>query len=106
MGKISAPGEANARAALKQALSDTTMHNVVVTDLLLKNKEAAIKVAEPLLFSVYGKNNIKEQRPYEIYLIDNYWVISGSLREGRVGGTFLIIIDGTNSKIIRLTHGK
>jgi len=66
----------------------------------------AISVAEPILFSIYGKDNITKQRPYEIYFIDNYWVIAGTLPKGYLGGTFLIIIDSKDSEIIRITHGK
>lgn len=100
-------GEANARNELKVALSDTTIHNVIsVNSLIIKNKETAINVVEPILFAIYRKDNIIKQRPYETYLIDNYWVVSGTLPKGYLGGTFLIIVDATNSKIIRLTHGK
>ncbi|MDX1936824.1 MAG: NTF2 fold immunity protein [Flavihumibacter sp.] len=100
-------GEANARNELKVALSDTTIHNVLsVNSLIIKNKETAINVVEPILFALYSKDNIIKQRPYETYLIDNYWVVSGTLPKGYLGGTFLIIVDATNSKIIRLTHGK
>lgn len=100
-------GEANAKKELKEALSDTTVHNVVnKRTLLVKDKETAISISEPILFNTYGKDNIKKQRPYESYFIDNYWVISGTLPKGYLGGTFLIIIDATNSKVIRLTHGK
>ena len=100
-------GEANAKKELKEALSDTTIHNVVnnVT-LLIKDKATAINISEPILFDIYGKDNIKKQRSYETYFIDNYWVISGTLPKGYLGGTFLIIIDATNSKVIKLTHGK
>ena len=100
-------GEANARNELKAALSDTTIHNVVNTNsLIIKDKETVINVIEPILFGIYKKENIIRQRPYETYLIDNYWIVSGTLPKGSLGGTFLIIIDARNSKIIRLTHGK
>jgi len=100
-------GEASARNELKVALSDTTIHNVISSDLLIiKDYKTAINVVEPILFAVYNKDNIIKQRPYETYLIDNYWVVSGTLPKDYSGGTFLIIVDATNSKIIRLTHGK
>ena len=100
-------GEANAKKELKETLSDTSIHNVVNKNgLLIKDKETAINISEPILFSIYGKGNIKRQRPYESYFIDNYWVISGTLPKGYLGGTFLIIIDASNSKVIRVTHGK
>ena len=100
-------GKDHAKKELKIALSDSTVHNVVSSKtLIIKDGETAINVIEPILFTVYGKSNIRNQQPYEAYLIDNYWVISGTLPKGYLGGTFLIIIDATNSKIIRLTHGK
>jgi hypothetical protein len=100
-------GETYARKELKVALSDSAIHNVIsAKSLIIKDKETAVNVAEPILFDTYGKGNIRKQRPYEIYLVDNFWVISGTLPKGYSGGTFLIIIDATNSKIIRLTHSK
>jgi hypothetical protein len=100
-------GETYARKELKIALSDKSIHNVISSKaLIIKNKETAIKVVEPILFGIYGEDNITRERPYESYLIDNYWIISGTLPEGYDGGTFLIIVDATNSKVIRLTHGK
>ena len=100
-------GEAHARNELKVALSDTTIHNVIsANSIIIKDKETAFNVVEPILFAIYTKDNIMKQRPYEAYLIDNYWVVSGTLQKDYLGGTFLIIIDATNSKIIRLTHGK
>jgi hypothetical protein len=100
-------GEAHARNELKVALSDTTIHNVIsANSVIIKDKETAINVVEPILFAIYTKDNIIKQRPYEVYLIDNYWVVSGTLPKGYLGGTFLIIVNATNSKIIRLTHGK
>ncbi len=97
----------NGRKELKETPSDTINNIIRPNILLIKDKETAISVVEPILFSVYGKENIINERPYECSLNDNYWTISGTLPKGYdVGGTFLIIIDATNSKIIRLIHGK
>ena len=100
-------GEVHAKNELKIALSDTTIHNVInLKAQIIKDKETAISVTEPILFHTYKKENIIKQRPYEVYLIDDYWIVSGTLPEGSLGGTFLIILDARNSRIIRLTHGK
>jgi hypothetical protein len=100
-------GEKYARAALKNALTDSTQHNVISkTRILLDTKEKAIKFAEPILFDIYGKKEIESEKPYDIYFIDNYWIISGTLPENAVGGTFLVIIDSHDCKILRITHGK
>jgi hypothetical protein len=75
-------------------------------DTLITDKETAIAMAEPLLFKIYGKEEIKSERPYEIYLIDGYWYISGTLPKGYKGGTFIIIINSINGEVIKLIHEK
>ncbi|TPG33882.1 YbbC/YhhH family protein [Flavobacterium pectinovorum] len=100
-------GKEYAQEELKRALSKEVQHNIINNKtILIKDSVIAIKIAEPILFEIYGKQNIEKQRPYEIYLLQNYWVISGTLPEDYLGGTFLIIIDSKNSKIIKITHGK
>jgi hypothetical protein len=75
-------------------------------DTLITDKETAIAMAEPLLFKIYGKGEIESERPYEIYLIDGYWYISGTLPKGYLGGSFIIIINSINGEVIRLIHEK
>ena len=100
-------GKSYAEQELKSVLSGKSQHNVIDNKtIIIKDSSTAINVAEPILFSIYGKNNITEQRPYEIYFIDNYWVLTGTLPKGSAGGTFLIIIDSRNIKVLRITHGK
>ncbi len=100
-------GKSHAEKQLKLALSKESQHNVINNkSLLIKDSSTAINVAESILFSIYGKENIESEKPYEIYLIDNYWVIAGTLPEDSSGGTFLIIIDARNSKVLKITHGK
>jgi hypothetical protein len=100
-------GKSYAEQELKSVLSGKSQHNIIDNKtIIIKDSSTAINVAEPILFSIYGKNNITEQRPYEIYFIDNYWVLTGTLPKGSAGGTFLIIIDSRNSKVLRITHGK
>lgn len=100
-------GKEYAKKELKIALSKESQHNIVNNKtILIKDSVTAIKIAEPILISIYGEKNIIKQRPYESYLIDNYWIISGTLPENYLGGTFLIILDARNSKIIKITHGK
>ena len=73
---------------------------------LLTSKEVAVSVAEPMLFNIYGKDNIVRQRPYEVYLIDGFWYITGTLPKDYDGGTFEIVIDASNSRVLDVTHGK
>ncbi len=100
-------GRKYAEQELKSSLSDKTLHNFVDNKkLLIKDSLMAINISEQILFSIYGKEQIRKQLPYETYLIENYWVISGTLLKGNVGGTFLIILDSRDCKILRITHGK
>lgn len=100
-------GKSYAQQELKSALIGKEQHNVIDNkSVIIKDSLTAIQIAEPILFSIYGKNNITKQRPYETYFIDNYWVLTGTLPKGYLGGTFLIIINAFDSKIIKITHGK
>ena len=99
--------KSEAEKELKIALNGKAQHNVIDNKtIILKDKNTAINVAEVILFNLYGKENIQNQKPYKADLIDNYWVISGSLEENMLGGTFLIILDSRNSKVLKITHGK
>lgn len=90
-------GKKFAKSELKSSLIDKSQHNVIdYKRTIIKDSATAINIAEPILFSIYGKDNIIKQRPYEAYLIDNYWVIFGTRPKGWKGGTFLIIIDSRN----------
>jgi len=100
-------GLQHAKEELSEALNTKGIHNVVDNkSAIIKDSLTAINVAEPILFSIYGRENIIKQKPYEIYNIDNHWILTGTLPEGFMGGTFLIIIDDRNSRVIRITHGK
>ena len=100
-------GEKYAKEELDKTLNSKEGHNVIDNrTLIIKNKETAIKLAETILFDMYGKKNIESQKPYDIHRFQNYYVISGTLPKKSIGGTFIIIIDGTNSKILKISHGK
>lgn len=102
-GKMS---KEQAKSIVNETLKDSTIHNVIGKESILTTDKKVIEFAEVILFDVYGKNNIESQKPYDIFQIDKYWLISGTLSKGTKGGTFMMIIDSRNYKIIRLTHGK
>ena len=97
-------GEKNAKQIIKEAVNDKNYKPFY--DTLIKNKETAIAVAEPILFSIYGKKEIVSERPYECYLIDGFWYLSGKLPKDWLGGVFEIIINSKDGRVIKLTHGK
>ncbi|ACU07078.1 hypothetical protein FIC_00628 [Flavobacteriaceae bacterium 3519-10] len=97
----------NAKKELESALKDTTKIAILDNnELLIKEENTAIKVAEPILFEIYGRSKIEGEKPYEAYLIKNYWVINGTVDRYSFGGAFSIIIDARNSKVINVIHYK
>lgn len=100
-------GEKSAQSELNEVLKTNKKHNLIDNKtLIIKNVDTAVKIAEPILFGIYGKKNIEKQKPYEVHKLDNYYVISGTLPKDYIGGTFIIIIDGTNSKVLKISHGE
>lgn len=100
-------GRSHAEQELRAALDDDSQPNVIDhKSAIIRDSATAISIAESMLFNIYGKDNITAQRPYETYLIDDHWVISGTLPKDHIGGTFLIIIDSRDGRVIKITHGK
>ncbi len=101
------PGKSYDAQEPKSAHTDKSPHNVIdYKRVIIKDSLTAINIVEPILFSIYGKDNIIQQRPYKVYFNDHQWIVRGTLPEARKGGTFLIIIDARDCKVIRITHGK
>ena len=77
-----------------------------VKDTLLRSKAEAVAFAEPILYKKYSKRSIRNQRPYECYLISGFWYVSGTLAKGRLGGTFEIIISAYTGEVLMIRHGQ
>ena len=86
---------------------DSVYPNVNLRLDVIPDVETAVKVCEPILISAYGKDII-EERPYIVKLCNkNLWRISGSLPSGaKQGGTFSIIIQKCDGKVIMMYHTK
>lgn len=98
-----------ARKRVQEILMDTSKRPWIDKNgvILIKTKEAAISIAEPILFEIYGGEQILTERPYGVHKIDDYWFISGSLpRYYTFGGGFEIILDSRDGKVMSLTHYK
>jgi len=70
-------GKNYAEEQLKSALADT-LKTEILTDTVIADKKTAIAVAEAILFKIYSKKQIIEERPYEIYFIDSHWILMGT----------------------------
>ena len=68
--------------------------------------EEVIVSAEPLLFKVYGKKNIRSEKPYRCYSREPYWHMRGSLPQGYQGGVFELIINKDTGEVFKIIHGK
>ncbi|MBC6699430.1 YbbC/YhhH family protein [Hymenobacter sp. BT190] len=99
-------GREVAREELQEILKNKPAVAINTVGQSLPDSAAALRVAEPILFRTYGKKQILKQQPYEIYLIDNYWILMGTLPENWHGGTFTIVLNSQNGQIIGLKHGK
>ncbi len=92
---------------LNLTLSGKDKYNLVnSTNTILNSGITVSIVAEAVLIDIYGKSNIERQKPYKIYHIKNYWIMDGSLPKGSYGGTFHIVLDDRDCKVIEITHGK
>ncbi|GEO11108.1 NTF2 fold immunity protein [Segetibacter aerophilus] len=98
-------GEENARKQLNDCLKGKGQP--FTWDTLIKTPATAIAIAEPILFDVFGKEQILQEKPYEIYQMEGYWYIAGTLPKSyNKGGAFEIIFSAKDGRIIRLTHYK
>ena len=71
---------------------------------LVPDKETAIKIAEVVLFRLYGEQDIIRQRPYVVKKEDYIWWISGTLPEDSYGTVFNIGISQHTGAILHLTR--
>ena len=94
-----------AKKELKQALLDRTNKTTSIKNVI-SDKQTAIAMAELILFKIYGQKQIISERPYEVYLINGYWVLNGTLPKGSDGVGFLIILNSNNGQVIKLIHYK
>jgi hypothetical protein len=74
------------------------------SDTLIKIREEAIIAAEKVLFKKLGRKHITGQWPYEIYLIEGYWFIAGTLPKGTIGGRFEIILKAEKGQAIKIAR--
>ena len=79
--------------------------NLLKGHVLVNNQQDLIIIAETILFKIYGKQHIIDERPYEINLLGDYWIMEGTLHSEK-GGTFCIVIDRKTCEVKGISHGK
>jgi hypothetical protein len=81
---------------------------------LLSDSATAVNVAMPILTKAYGQKEIAKWKPFEVYLISNYWFISGTKKKQQLpkgvsvvgGDPFIMVLDAFNSKVLYMTAGE
>lgn len=73
---------------------------------LIATAEAAAIIAKAAVTSIYDEECAESEQPYMIRSNPDTWVVSGSLPDGYVGGTFSMAIRKDNGKIEHFYHEK
>lgn len=82
-------------------------NNIYKEEGYVPNAEMAVSIAETILFNIYTKESIINQRPYNVYLQDNaIWCIEGVLPQNLEGGVFYIEISKDNGAVLKRLHTK
>ncbi|UFH33590.1 YbbC/YhhH family protein [Chryseobacterium sp. C-71] len=90
----------------KTELENAKISNEFSPTKVILDPKTAVEISESILFPIYGKENIIKQRPYDVHFIHGYYIIKGTFPEPQIGGTFIIIINSKDGKVIKLTHGE
>ena len=74
---------------------------------MVPNKRTALQVAEAVLTSVYGEQQIAKEQPLKVALVaGDVWLVWGTLPKRYVGGTAVIKISKRTGKVLFLSHGQ
>jgi len=71
---------------------------------VVSDKETAIRIAEAILFPVYGENAIRGRRPYQVTLNDGKWTVDGTVPPGFVGGSFHVAILQRDARVVEIGY--
>jgi len=66
----------------------------------------AIKIAEAVWIPIYGKETLKDERPFTADLVNGIWIVKGTLPKGWKGGTAYAEISKETGCILKVTHFK
>lgn len=94
-------------AILEQAKIEITNKSVSLNSsglqLALTEKQV-LKVIKIVLYSTYGKTQIRKQRPFHVVRVGIYWVVYGNIKPNRKGGVFEIVVNSENACVEYLSH--
>lgn len=73
---------------------------------VVPDEATAIRIAEAILFPIYGEDKIISERPFKANLREGVWVVVGTLPSEMHGGVAEVEISKTNGAIMRISHGQ
>ena len=55
------------------------MKGYIPVEGLVPTADVAVKIAECVLFEIYGKEKIEKEKPFSVNLRDGVWIIEGNI---------------------------
>lgn len=89
-----------------QSVKNNTQHNALLQRDAVPDKDSAIGLAVVVWQSIYGKEQIEKQKPYQAIRVDDCWYVTGSLPRGWIGGTAEAVIRVHDGSFLNVSHGK
>jgi NTF2 fold immunity protein len=93
-------------AALESAAQTSPEHSYKPAAGYVPNAATAIKIAVAVWEPIYGKEEVQRQSPFTARLVEQVWVVEGSLAPGSVGGVAIARIAKDDGRVLRVSHGK
>jgi hypothetical protein len=69
----------------------------------VREEATAIRIAEAVWLALYGKG-IDDSRPFRAELVQDVWIVAGSLPKNSPGGVPIARIRRDNGQILQVTH--
>lgn len=87
------------------------MKGYIPVEGFVPTADVAVKIAECVLFEIYGKDNIEKEKPFSVNLRDGIWIIEGNIPNMKDSvvtfcGQAYMEIKKSNGEILKLLHTK
>ena len=73
---------------------------------MVRDEKTALTIAIAIASSIYGKDEIESEKPFNVTLAKGVWTVTGSLPERAVGGVFIVKISQKTACILLVSHGQ
>jgi hypothetical protein len=95
-----------ARKAISPYAKNYKSPERIFAKTVITDEKSAAAAAEEILFPIFSKETIRDERPYTVGNADGYWIIYGYLPPDYHGGVFKIIFYGKTGEVIYWEHQK